>query len=181
MYWQNILNSLPQPSPRIPLGTTRADGLRTPRVDRLVSACCAKARDKWPPERIFAASMSELLPPFQRGILSMYKISLFLTLVGVKAVETFPERSLPLSATQKKPQDITQDFKCFFQMWWGESLAYEQRQWQDNFQRWSSQSKQFISHTALFTSPPAWPSPSEPFLDSRRKWSQSDGKKRRNM
>lgn len=94
----------------------------------------------------FCSNMSELFPPFQRGILSMYKISLFLSLVGVKAVETFPERSLPLSATQKKPQAITQDFKCFFQMWWGELLASEQRQWQDNFQRGSPNSSVVTQH-----------------------------------
>lgn len=39
-------------------------------------------------------------------------------------------------------------------------------------------SKQFSCHTALFIRPPAWPSPSKPFLGSRRKWSQSDGKKK---
>lgn len=39
-------------------------------------------------------------------------------------------------------------------------------------------SKQFRCHTALFICPPAWPSPSKPFLGSRKKWSQSDGKKK---
>lgn len=97
-----------------------------------------------------------------------------LALLGVKALTTFLELSLLLSVVQKKPwRRLTLGLNVYFRCNGANCWPLNK----DNFETWSSLSKQLVFHIAIAIPPPVWHGSSKPFLGSGTKWPWSNGKK----